>query len=90
MLKNNCFKVVDDFGQSYLILWPYGFSYVPKQGKIAILDKDRNVLVFVGDNIRLSGGEILNAEFEKHNPGIVQKECVGQYWLSGSLVERLE
>jgi hypothetical protein len=57
IVGGHCLWVVSNNGGNYPISWPYGYSWSVEDGVIQVLDESGVVVVRVGDEIELSGGE---------------------------------
>ena len=91
VIENGCLRVVpEDAQESYLVVWPAGYTYKQDEG-IHVVDPAGEVVLSVGDEVRLSGGELregidqIDAVIE---PRLPNERCPGPYWMTGEEVSR--
>lgn len=72
VLKDGCLRLVDDLGDSFLIRWPYGYSYREASETLEILDSGGQFKVGVGSTLGLVGGT--------EEGGISDVPCAGPVW----------
>ena len=91
VMEDECLRVISDEGQeSYLVVWPAGYTYIQDEG-IHIINSAGEVVLSVGDEVYLSGGELkegidqINAMIE---PRLPDERCPGPYWMTGEEVSR--
>ena len=83
VVSERCLRV-QDIRTSYAVIWPLEFDFSTLSGKVDILDGDDQVVAQVGDQVRVSGGElpgISPEEIEQLAPG--GSRCSDPYWLAG-------
>jgi hypothetical protein len=90
-LTEGCLRIQSSYGEeSYAAIWPFEFSFSKNGGNVHILNGEGQVVAQVGDQIRVSGGEIpglSEEEFEENFIGTF--ECSGRYWIVNSGVEAI-
>ena len=67
---------------TFLVIWPVGYSLEKENDEVRILDEDGNVVARVGDNISAGGGEVGKGIVEKYIGKHLPGDCEGPYWLS--------
>ncbi len=90
IVANDCLRV-NDSDTSYLLVWPPDFIPSTENDVIHILNRDGQVVVSVGDEVYVSGGEVRSVEFL--NEQLRQKlppDCPGPYWIVGDEVRSIE
>lgn len=89
---DGCLRVVTgSSGTSYLILWPPDVSLDTESGTTRVLDKADQVVVQVGDEVFISGGEIPTSSsswLSKQLREPLPDACPGPYWLTGFELRR--
>ena len=71
--------------KSYLVIWPYGYSYRKSGVRIEILDEKGNVTARVGDFVTLDGGELPdNAAGTNFSPQL-PNDKLRPVWLMGQI-----
>ena len=88
VLMNGCLRVNTNEGTSPLIIWPYGFSLRENANTIEILDGSGQLVVQVGDDVRVGGGEIQGEHLKEYDGQLFPKECSGPYWLASNEIVR--
>ena len=86
VLENGYLRLSPSYSDnSYLVIWPEGYSLYAKGDEIIILDENRRVIAAVGDNISAAGGEMgwLSALWMKG--GFLPLGCDGPYWVSSEI-----
>ncbi|UCH42567.1 MAG: DUF3221 domain-containing protein [Dehalococcoidales bacterium] len=90
IVTERCLRVKEPEGNtSYLIIWPNGYTYSVEGDEIQIRNSQGNTVFRVGDQVRLSGGEIpvLSAQLiADYIYNGLSNECPGPYWLVGEEV----
>ncbi len=88
-LTEGCLRIQSNYGdESYAAIWPFEFSFDSSGDSIDILNGERQVVAQVGNQIRVSGGEVPSLskeEFEASFTGTFG--CSGRYWIVNSDVE---
>lgn len=92
VVVTNCIRINDNESDtSYLLIWPPNFTLSTKVNVIQILDEDGEVMACVGDEVRISGGEIKSLSFfSEPMQKQIPPNCSGPYWIVGDEVHRLE
>jgi len=75
------------FGDSYLLIWPHGFSLLTEGEEIQVIDSDRQVVASVGDRIKVGGGEVPAEIVEKYIGQPLPDNCPGLYWIVSEVVD---
>jgi hypothetical protein len=70
---------------TYLIIWPRGYSLDTEGDEIRILDEDGNVVAMVGDNISAAGGEVDIGIVKKYIGESLPGDCNGPFWLASEV-----
>ncbi len=79
---DGCVRVTTEAGdQSYLPVWPPGFTLEGTDGTLAVSDPEGQPLALLGDLVSLSGGEATGGE-----PAAAALSCPGPYWIVGAEV----
>jgi hypothetical protein len=85
VLADGCLRIKENYGEeSYAAIWPFEFNFEVQNGNVDILNGEGRVVAQVGDQVRISGGEIprfSEKEFEQNYLGTLR--CSGRYWLVG-------
>lgn len=92
VLTEGCLRIQgSEGGESYVAVWPFEFDYRTQGDRVEILDGEDGVVVRVGDQVRVSGGEIGTPSPELFNEVVVTGTygCPGKYWIVNSDVESL-
>jgi len=85
-------ELVDDWlrlessGDSYLLVWPYGFSVRGEGGEIQVLDGDGQVVAVVGGAITVGGGETTVEIAESYAGKSFSGEVDGPFWIVSEVV----
>ena len=91
-----------DVVPSDVVVWPYGYSLSRKGGEIRILNEKGKVVARVGEEVRMGGGEITQAEAgptpeaarrqfeEKRGELGVPDQCRGPLWVSSGVITKPE
>lgn len=83
VLTNGCLRV-QDVRTSYAVIWPFAFDFSVHDGNINILNGDDQVVAEVGDQIRVSGGELPSMSPKRiEQLATGGSQCSGPYWLAG-------
>jgi hypothetical protein len=67
---------------SYLIIWPYGFSWQDKDNEIWILNDKGRAVVEVGDSVTMGGGSIPQSFAEQKIGETLPAGVQGPFWLA--------
>jgi hypothetical protein len=74
--------------ESYMVIWPYGYTVRLENSIVQVLDADGRVVARAGDWIVLGGGEIDSAEGIEASIGqSLPSDCTGPYWIAGEIAE---
>jgi hypothetical protein len=84
VMVDGCLRIIEpDSGTSYLVVWPPGYSSMIEGEDILVIDNLGEVVLQVGDMVRISGGETpitSSGEIEDlPSPDV----CPGRYWIVG-------
>lgn len=85
-LVAGCLRVTSS-DNSYLAIWPYGFSVRVRGGEIQVLDADGEVVGRVGDTIEVGGGGTTLEIVEKYIGDSLPEGCEGPYWLVAGVID---
>ncbi len=86
ILKNGYLRLSrSDSVNTYLVIWPKGYSMDTEGDEIQILDEDEQIVATVGDTISVGGGVMgwLNVLWVKG--GFLPFNCNGPYWVSNEV-----
>jgi len=84
MLVNDCLRIKSVFnGESYLPVWPPGFSSGDDEGEIVICDNEGHIVGRVGREIFMGGGEVSGDRLEQYLEPAALDTCEGPYWIVG-------
>ena len=76
------------FGESYMIIWPYGYTVRLEDKTIQVLNVDGQAVARVGDWIVLGGGVVDSMEVAENSIGQpLPPDCTGPYWITGTIIE---
>lgn len=76
------------FGESYMIIWPYGYTIRLEGKTIQVLNADGRVVARAGDRIVIGGGETNSTEGIENSIGQpLPLDCTGPYWIAGEIIE---
>lgn len=82
-LVDGCLRVTST-GESNLIIWPPEVALRTDGGDVRVVDAARRVVARVGEEVRLSGGQL-----QAVGPGLREAppaRCPGPYWLTGRVL----
>ncbi len=91
---NHCIRVNDrDSDTSYLLVWPPDMSTIIEMDTVrvvtgAITGNRKEVVLYIGEMVRLSGGETENLDEQLRQA--LPANCIGPYWVVGFEVGPLE
>ena len=78
--SDGCLRVnAGESDTSYLIVWPPGLRPDAEKDVIQILNQAGKTVLRVGDEVRISGGEVSFSAAEQVAPA----DCPGPYWIVG-------
>lgn len=85
---DGCIRVNhDESDTSWLLIWPPDFTLDTANDPIQILDEAGNVVVRVGDKVRVGGGEVLSPTFfDEKMKQQLPPNCLAPYWIVGDKV----
>lgn len=88
VLTAGCLRIQDD-GTSYAAIWPFEFSLDVQGDSAQILNGDKAVVAQVGDELRVSGGEVPQLSLEDFEENFIgtTTRCVAPYWRINNDVE---
>lgn len=86
VLVDGCLRVDSDDGDSYLVIWPQGFSLRANDKAIEIVDKNGQLVAREGDNLKIGGGELSHIAEYVLQP--LPDNCPGPYWVVGNEITR--
>ncbi len=85
---DNGYLRIKYFDSNYLIIWPPGYSWRNKGGKIQVIDEKNNLSATVGDNIQLGGGETKSiAMVETFIGQKLPEDVEGPFWIVSEVVK---
>lgn len=88
---NGCLRVnASESGNSYLLIWPPDFSRTTENGMIQVRDGSGQVVVQVGDKVRISGGEVPTEAAQEFSDQPLPHDCPEPYWIVGDEISRIE
>jgi hypothetical protein len=88
VVAEGCIRINSIVGESYLPIWPYGFSLQIKDNVIQILDGTGLVVAQVGDNLLVGGGVLPGEHRTEYSGQPIPGNCPGPYWIVGYHIER--
>jgi hypothetical protein len=88
-LEDNCLRLkpLALFGESLLLIWPYGYTLKIEGKKIRVVDNNGIVVASVGDKIKVGGGEISLEMVEEYIGEPLSDNCTGPYWRVSKIIE---
>lgn len=88
IVKDGCLRVSKGEGDGgHLIIWQPDYFLNNNEGIVEILDRNGEVVAWVGEKIRLGGGEIsLTEDLRGQLREPLAEQCDGPYWLIGELI----
>ncbi len=81
VLINGCLRV-----DNYLLVWPYGFSISREGEVIQILDIAGKPIAYIGDKVKLGGGEMPSKFVAQYSSELPSDRCSGPYWIVGQVI----
>ena len=73
-------------GESLLLVWPPGFSAYTVSGATYVVNKNDEIVAFVGDIIEAGGGEVPAEIVEKYTGQSMPADCETPYWIVSSII----
>ena len=73
-------------GAGHLLVWPPGWSLSTENDRIEILNGTGQVVARVGEEVRMSGGEVPFIEGAARTQLKIPADCPGRYWIVGDVV----
>lgn len=83
--ENGCLRI-EDYGKSYLLILPHGFSVGVDEEGTMVIDEEGKTVARVGDTIQVGGGEVSAGVAREATGGSLPEGCPGPYYLVGSIV----
>lgn len=92
VVVEGCLRVNSRYSDtSYLLVWPPDFTLNTENDAIQILNGAGQIVARVGDEVRISGGEIRSVEFlDERVRQKLPAGCPGPYWIVGDEVSPVE
>lgn len=87
-LVDGCLRLNDSDGNSFLLIWPQGFSLRNENDIIQIVDDTGQFVAQVGDNLKVSGGEMPGEYITEYLSQPLPNGCSGPYWIVGNEINR--
>lgn len=84
VLVSGCLRVQDSDNNNYLLIWPQGFSPYTEDGGVQVKDATGQTVVQVGDNVKVTGGEISSAQIDNYAKNL-SNDCTAPYWIVASI-----
>jgi len=87
VVVDGCLRVNSREGSSYLVIWSPSVKLNIENNSIKILNEAGQVVARVGEEIRLSGGEVTSFEAPQETErlqGKLPNACRGPYWVVGN------
>lgn len=88
VLIDGCLRVNDSDGNSYLLVWPQGFSLRIESNVIQVIDDTDHIVAQVGDKLEVSGGEMPGEYISEYLSQPLPSGCSGPYWIVGNEITR--
>lgn len=88
ILVDGCLRLNDSDGNSFLLIWPRGFSMRKEKNIIQVVDNTGQLVAQVGDNLEISGGEIPAEYIAEYLAQSLPGDCSGPYWIVGYEINR--
>jgi hypothetical protein len=88
VVADGCVRINSIDGDSYLPIWPFGFSLQVKDNSIQILDATGLVVAQVGDNLLVGGGVMPSEHIEDYSAQPIPGNCPDPFWIVGYHIER--
>jgi hypothetical protein len=87
VLDSGYLRLKPSFGESHLLIWPYGYSLSIEGKEIQVIDSDGQVAARVGDRIKVGGGEVPAEIVERYIGQPLPDNCPGPYWIVSEVVQ---
>ena len=90
MLSEGCLYIQsEDTASSYAAIWPFEFSLDVQGDSTRILNGDKAVVAQVGDELKVSGGEVPQLSLEEFEENFIgtPTQCAAPYWRINDDVE---
>lgn len=87
-LVDGCLRVNDSYGNSYLLVWPRGFSLRIESGVIQVIDDTDQFVAQVGDTLEVGGGEAPAEHIVEYSAQPIPSGCPGPHWIVGNQIKR--
>jgi hypothetical protein len=91
ILDNGSFKLksmhYSGLSEINLLVWPPGYSSLTVSGATYVVNKDSEIVAFIGDKLRVGGGQIPAEIVEKYTGQSMPEDCQPPYWLVSSIVK---
>src|SRR5258706_492724 len=78
----------DKNNNSFLPIWPQGFSARLNDGIIEVVDENDQLIAQVDDNLRIGGGEMPGQSIRGYTLQPLPDNCPGPYWIVGDEITR--
>ena len=88
VLVDGCLRVNDSSGNSYLLVWPQGFSLRTEGNVIQVVDSTGRSVAQVGDNLEVGGGEVPAGWAGELSAQPLPSGCPGPYWIVGEQISK--
>lgn len=88
VLVDNCLRINDSDGNSYLPIWPQGFSLHIEKNIIQVIDDTGQFVAQVGDNLKVGGGEMPEEYITEYLAQPLPNGCSGPYWIASNDITR--
>ena len=88
-----CLRVNEsDDGASYLLAWPPDFAVSVEDDTVRVIDaRGTEIVLHVGDTVRISGGEVRSIEYlDERVRRELPAHCPGPYWVVGAEVSSFD
>jgi len=87
-LADGCLRLNDIDGNSFLLIWPQGFSLRNEKNIIQVVDDTGQFVAQVGDNLEVGGGEMPGEYISEYLSQPLPSGCSGPYWIVGNEINR--
>lgn len=82
-LVDGCLRLNDSDGNSFLLIWPPGFSLRNEKDIVQVVDDTGQFVAQVGDNLEVGGGEMPGGYISQYLTQPLPSGCSGPYWIVG-------
>jgi hypothetical protein len=88
-VENGSLRVArnDATGITTLPIWPSGYSYRVKNGKVEVLDDEGVIVARTSDRVSIGGGEAEASSLDQSIAQPLPGDCPGPYWLVGGVIK---